>query len=155
MVVDVLRSDSMIVQVRMGKTASTLAAVRVNSSRTFAGFEQRRAITSRGVFLDDSQIEAIRAFHVADLFDRLPGVEVDRTGMVRATIRTRFGRATCEPSVYVDGRPLLAKTKDLDAFMDPRRLRGIEVYSFPAEVPSEFLGNPFCGAILFWMKPDT
>jgi len=155
MVVDVLPSDSMVVQVRMGKPTSMLAAVRVRSSRTFAGFEQRRATTSRGVFLDESQIEAIRAFHVADLFDRLPGVEVDRTSMVRATIRTRFGRGTCEPSVYVDGRPLLAKTKDLDAFMDPRRLRGIEVYSFPAEVPSEFLGNPFCGAILFWMKPDS
>lgn len=151
--VDVVAGDSADIVLRMDRHPTALAAVVVRDRRSFAGFEQRRAQTTRGVFLDEAMIAAKRPLSVANLLHGLPGVAVSSSLGSRSTIVTRFGIRRCTPSVFLDGRPILADTEDLDAFIEPRQLRGVEVYAFPAEVPREFLGNPFCGAILFWSAP--
>ena len=151
-VVDVIDVDPTDVVLELARHPTALAAVLVRDRRSFAGFLQRRARTTGGVFLDEEMITAKQPLSVANLLHGLPGIAVSSSLGTRSSIETRFGRKSCEPSVFLDGRPVLADTRDLDAFIDPRLLRGVEIYAFPAEVPREFLGNPLCGAILFWSR---
>lgn len=80
----------------------------------------------------------------------VPGVRVESDGAFGKRFKTRFGRASCEPTVNVDGRVMPSKSRDLDAHVDVQRIRVIEVYAMPGEVPAEFLADARCGAVVIW-----
>jgi hypothetical protein len=67
----------------------------------------------------------------------------------------RFRGARNAPLVWLDGTPLYAGEFDLDS-VDPRTFEGIEIYSGPASVPAEFLGNRMMsstgGTIILWSR---
>jgi hypothetical protein len=50
-----------------------------------------------------------------------------------------------------------SKSRDLDAHVDVQRIRAIEVYAMPGEVPAEFLADARCGAVVIWthQSPNT
>lgn len=85
----------------------------------------------------------------------MPGVIIAPRTTFRSQVYVRAGyRRSCEPAVYIDGVELPSKTQDLDAFVDLDDIAAMEVYTKAAEVPMEFPGDPFCGAILIWRKDN-
>ncbi len=134
----------------------SLAAVKVNGRRDMtgdmAGFYHRLQTGAGGRFFTLAEIDRRNASNMTDLLRGLPGIRIESRGMVN-TVRVRNSR--CAPLVWLDGQPLFAAEVDLDAF-DPRSFEGIEVYSGPATVPVEFLGNQrmssSCGTIVLWSR---
>jgi hypothetical protein len=135
----------------MKRTPATLSTVTVSAGRSYAGFEARRH-RGAGIYLDELTIKRRQPQVVADLMKFQPGVRVLSPADDEPQFITRFGRRGCEPSVYVDGRLLPRRTKDLDAYVAVSNIRAVEIYSVPAEVPLEFSFDIFCGAVIIWTK---
>jgi len=149
LLVDVLQSPGLPVDVRLLRPPTTLRAMTIRDRRSFAGFEMRR-VRGAGVFIDEEAIQRRNPWVVGDLLMFVPGVRVESDGAFGKRFKTRFGRASCEPTVYVDGREMPSKSRDLDAHVDVQRIRAIEVYAMPGEVPAEFLADARCGAVVIW-----
>lgn len=144
------------VEIVMKRLAVELDAVRVvgrqNVSGRMAAFYGRMN-RGMGHFLTGEQIEKRNAVNMTDLFRMIPGARVETGGMGRT--RLRFRGARNPPLVWLDGTPMYAGEVDLDAF-DPRSFAGVEIYSGPSTVPSEFLGNRNIsssgGTIVLWTR---
>lgn len=134
----------------------SLAAVQVNGRRdmtgAMAGFYHRQQTGAGGRFFTLAEIDRRNASNMTDLLRGLPGIRIESRGMMNY-VRVRNSR--CAPLVWLDGQALYAGEVDLDAF-DPRSFEGIEVYSGPATVPVEFMGNQrmssACGTIVLWSR---
>jgi hypothetical protein len=134
----------------------SLAAVEVNGRRemtgAMAGFYHRQQTGAGGRFFTLAEIDRRNASNMTDLLRGLPGIRIESRGMMNY-VRVRNSR--CAPLVWLDGQALYAGEVDLDAF-DPRSFEGIEVYSGPATVPVEFMGNQrmssACGTIVLWSR---
>lgn len=149
LMVDVLRSPVSSVDVVLSRPPTTLRAMTIRDRRSFAGFEMRR-VRGAGVFIDEETIQRRKPWVVGDVLMFVPGVRVESDGTFSKRFETRFGRRSCEPTVYVNGREMLNKSRDLDAFVDVQKIRAVEVYSVPGEVPAEFAADPRCGAVVIW-----
>lgn len=161
------RPDTLRVNVLAGETAAaafTLARVAVeldplvivgrqNVSGRIAGFYERMMRGSGGHFLTRESIERRNPVNMTDLFRMVPGARVESRGFGRTVVRFRGARNP--PLVWLDGTPLYAAEFDLDS-VDPRTFEGVEIYSGPASVPAEFLGNRGIsssgGTIILWTK---
>jgi TonB family protein len=125
---------------------------RRNQTGPFAGFYGR---LSRGMghFLTREQIDKRNPMNMTDLFRMIPGARVESRGMGNQVVRFRGSRNP--PLVWLDGTPLYAGEFNLDSF-DPRSFEGVEIYSGPASVPAEFLGNRAIsstgGTIILWTR---
>lgn len=149
LMVDVLDSPVASVDVRLSRPPTTLRAMTIRDRRSFAGFEMRR-VRGAGVFIDEETIRRRKPWVVGDVLMSVPGVRVESDGTFSKRFVTRFGRKSCEPTVYVNGKEMFNKSRDLDAFVDVQKIRAVEVYSVPGEVPAEFLANVLCGAVVIW-----
>jgi hypothetical protein len=134
---------------------AVLDTVRVKASRwrlQDTGFEERRR-SGTGRYLTTADLLQVPVIFTSDVFLRVPGVQVDRTmmGGKRLSVRGPFGR--CAPQVYIDGlRMQNLGADDIDAFVSPDEVAGIEVYS-GAFVPAQFQeGLAGCGSIVIWTK---
>lgn len=143
------------VEVALAEFEAVLDTVRVRASRwrlQDTGFEERRR-SGAGRYLTTTDLLATPVIFTSDVFLRIPGMRVDRTmlGGRALSMRGAFGR--CAPAVYIDGmwmRNLAAD--DIDAFVSPDEVAGIEVYS-GAFVPAQFQeGLGGCGSIVIWTK---
>jgi len=150
--VDVMSEPSDPIEVRMLRPPHTLRAMTIRERRSFAGFEIRRK-RGAGVFIDEETILRRKPWVVGDLLTFVPGVRVRPDSAFGKRFETRFGRRSCEPTVYVNGREMFNKSRDLDAYVDVKKIRAVEVYSVPGEVPAEFLANLLCGAVVIWTHP--
>lgn len=150
----VLPEQTVLLDVELDQLAPVMAAVTTTARRSIAGFHERRG-QGRGQYLDAEEIAKRRPLQVADALRLMQGVIIaPRTSFSsQVYVRAGYGRS-CEPAVYIDGVELPSKTKDLDAFVDLDDIAAMEVYTKAAEVPLEFPGDPFCGAILIWRKED-
>ncbi len=153
--VDVV-ADAPDVNVALAEFEAMLDTIRVNASRwrvQETGFDERRR-TGAGRYITTADMLATPVIFTSDVFLRIPGMRVDRTtlGDRRLSMRGAFGR--CAPQVYVDGmRMLNLGADDIDAFVSPDEVAGIEVYS-GAFVPAQFQeGLGGCGSIVIWTKP--
>jgi len=151
LVVDIVDGGFEPERIVLQRPPPTLRAVTVRAVRSYAGFEVRRT-SGVGLFLDEAAITRRKPFIFADIMRSLPNVVVLPVKSFSAKFYTRFGRRKCEPSVWVDGVELLSGTQDLDAFVDVSKVRAVEVYSSPAEVPAGFAGDPLCGAVIIWTR---
>ncbi len=149
LLVNVMSEPAESIDLRMLRPPTTLSAMTIRERRSFAGFEARRH-RGAGIYLDEQTIKRRQPQVVADLMKFQPGVRVLSSADDEPQFITRFGRKGCEPSVYVDGRLLPRRTKDLDAYVAVSRIRAVEIYSVPAEVPLEFSYDIFCGAVIIW-----
>ena len=147
--VDVMSEPADPIEVRMLRPPPTLSVMTIRERRSFAGFEIRRK-RGAGVFIDEETILRRKPWVVGDLLTFLPGVRVRPDSAFGKRFETRFGLRSCEPTVYVNGREMFNKSRDLDAYVDVKKIRAVEVYSVPGEVPAEFLANLLCGAVVIW-----
>jgi hypothetical protein len=144
------------VNVSLATLKSVLATVRVTANydryEKLQGFQQRSR-GGMGRFLNTEEIARRDNGETSDLFRMLPGVYVDnRHPDARILMRGMF-EDRCAPDIYINGAVMSALSiADLDAFVRPKELVGIEVYS-PGMVPSQFqLGMGGCGSIVIWTK---
>ncbi|MCY3601222.1 MAG: carboxypeptidase regulatory-like domain-containing protein [Gemmatimonadetes bacterium] len=115
------------------------------------GFYERKywgELTGLGTFITEEDIERWRPLRVSHLVSMLvPSVA---PGLKN---RRRFSGAglTCPMAVYLDGIRL--RQGELDQFVKPLEVGGIEVYKGLASLPAEFGGfRNRCGAVVVWTK---
>lgn len=111
------------------------------------GFYERKhwgELLGLGTFITAEDIERWRPLRVSDLVSML-------VPSVGPGLRNRRGfsglNPTCRMAVYLDG---FAVGADLDSFVKPVEVGGIEVYKGLASTPAEFAGR--CGAVVVWTK---
>jgi hypothetical protein len=153
------------VRVALTTLRAVLDTVKVNASRLSARqqaeFDRRRR-SGFGRYITAEDIARRRPAFTSDLFRSMAGVRFDRANgrlddMTRPTIAMRGAVADwCAPSVYVDGHYMAElSADDIDAFVQPSEITGIEVYS-GATAPAEFQhGLSGCGSIAIWTNIDS
>jgi hypothetical protein len=145
------------VRVALSTLKAVLDTVRITAARVrdrhLSGFEQRRH-TSLGRFLTREDISRRNATVTSDLLRTMPGLQVTRSefGDAVVTMRGAFG-GRCAPAMYIDGQYLaLIGPEDLDSWVRPEDIAGIEVYTgagVPPQFQQAFHG---CGSIVVWTK---
>lgn len=150
------------VQIALSTMRAVLDTVKVNASRLGdrqkAEFEQRRH-SGFGRYLTAEEIAQRRPVYTSDLFRAMPGVRFDRTNGVRGTppimMRAAVG-GLCQPAIYIDGHYLFEMNADeLDAFVQPSEIIGIEVYSGATAPPQYQSSLNGCGSIVIWTNIDS
>jgi hypothetical protein len=158
--------DAPPVRVELTTMKAVLDTVRINARREDLrrsnGFEDRRRSTI-GQFLTDDDVLRRRPFVTSDLFKMVPGMMVVPTSTVtQITLRSMFG-GRCIPSVFIDGTYMFdLSADDIDGFVSPDEIAGIEIYS-GLGVPPQFSAGNYglgpggrpkepCGAVAIWTK---
>lgn len=132
-----------------------VAAARKLDAAARAGFERRRR-SGAGYFLDEDQIDTIRAFSFKDLVRTIPGIRFVRGNRIddswREHIEFTFGGRSepCLPAIYLDGNLLLDGRTDLDVIIAYGTVRRIEVYHRGVAMPAEFASATRCGVLAIW-----
>ena len=111
-----------------------------------------------GHFITEEMIQQRQPGRVADLLRVIPGLRVVPAGALGSRVlisrfQGRFGGA-CQPKLFIDGIVVTPNGPlDLDRFLTPEDVVGIEVYRGPAEMPARFGGAASaCGVIVVWTK---
>ena len=140
-----------------------LDTVRVNAVRRLdaaarRGFEQRRRMGS-GYFVDESELDTLRAISFRDLVRRIPGIRFVRGNTLedswREHVEFTFGGRSqpCLPVIYLDGAQLIHEQTDLDVIINPASVRRVEVYHRGIAIPAVFASSDRCGVLAIWTGP--
>ena len=149
--IDVTTAGADSLRITLVAMRNELTAVRVTAESWRTGFAERSR-RGAGTFLDEEAIRRQAPFVVADALRRVPGIRIAPTGSFSPALYLKYGRKTCTPSIFIDGRRVTVATSDLDAVLALDDLVAVEVYAQPGEVPVQFHSDAFCGAILFWRR---
>lgn len=149
--VDLASGRTASVALAVGERANMLSTVTVmgkrsNSTRDITGFLER-AHSGFGHYITAADIERRSTISITDALRTTPGVRVS-PGRFGYQIYVRGG---CSPEVYVDGTLMYNGAENLDQFVQPEQVAGIEVYAGVAGAPMQYPGNG-CGSILIWTK---
>ena len=143
------------VRVALATLKAVLDTVRITAGRVrgrdLTAFNARRH-TGLGHYLTAEDVARRGAFVTSDLFRNLPGVRFERAtfGESEMLIRGPFG--WCRPAFYLDGIYLNIGPDDVDTWVRPNEIAGVEVYTGDM-VPIEFQrGLSGCGSIVIWTK---
>lgn len=155
--VDLASDQTASTSITLAEQSTTLAPVTVygkpNASlRQFNEFLQRKRM-GFGHFLMPADLQNHLA--VTDAFRMVPGLQVRPTGTGDAV----YGRGGCTPVVYLDDMKLpddqslggRSQPPDIDSYIQPTQIMGIEVYTGLGEAPVNYDSNS-CGVILIWSK---
>ena len=154
--VDLASNQTASTSITLTEQSTTLAPVTVygkpNASlREFNAFLQRKRM-GFGHFLLPADLQNHLA--VTDAFRMVPGLHVAPTGTGEAV----YGRGGCTPVVYLDDMKLPddqsingSQPPDIDSYIQPTQIMGIEVYTGLGEAPANYDSNS-CGVILIWSK---
>lgn len=127
--------------------APLVATVERSRRLEIKGFYERKhwgELLGLGTFFTVEDIERWRPLRVSHLVSML----VPSVGPELVNRRGFSGlNRTCRMAVYLDG---FAVGGDLDSFVKPLEVGGIEVYKGLASTPAEFAGR--CGAVVVWTK---
>lgn len=117
------------------------------------GFQRRRRM-GLGHFITPADVARFPVIVTSDLFSRVPGVRVEYDDMHQKYIKVRgVFQPWCAPAIFIDDHNLSFLTlDDLDAWVHPNEVAGIEIYS-EATAPAQFqVGLRGCGSIVIWTK---
>ena len=150
--------DSMApMRVALATFKSVLDTMKVSATRTLdmnlVGFQERRR-SNMGRYLTPSDIAVRQPFVTSEIFRSVPGVFLDRTMDAEEKVMMRgIFTDRCEPAIYINGQWMNGLTSgDLDGFIRPNDIAGIEVYR-AGQVPAQFQpGLGGCGSLIFWTK---
>ena len=153
--VDIVENADVALDVVMEVLAPVLDLVKVKarpdaSAVPLADFERRKK-GGFGHFLDEAQITKRAAMTTADLFRTTPGMTII-AGVGsgdKVLMRNAGSGGSCVPAVFMNGVQV-PTDGNLDAFITPNDVRGIEIYSRTASVPLEFQSRNGCGSIVLW-----
>jgi hypothetical protein len=154
--VDVLR-ETPPVQTTLSTLKAILDTVRVRATMLYSrdrnGFQQRRR-SGLGRYITPEDIDRRRPLLLSDLLRTMPGMFLQTTDMFSHQLMMRgTGRGYCAPSVYLDGMPMEGlSTDDIDAFVRPGDVTGIEVYSGTTAPPQFTRSFSGCGSIVIWTR---
>lgn len=127
--------------------APLVATVERSRRLEIKGFYERKhwgELLGLGTFFTVEDIERWRPLRVSHLVSML----VPSVGPELVNRRGFSGlNRTCRMAVYLDG---FVVGGDLDSFVKPLEVGGIEVYKGLASTPAEFAGR--CGAVVVWTK---
>lgn len=118
----------------------------------------RRRRLGRGVFIEQSEILAMGAREASDILRGVVGVTVTPNARGDNMVKFTGGAfGTCDPRIWVDGFPLSLDLAfdNLNRYIEPEGIAGVEVYRRASEVPAEFSGGPgqgTCGALVIWTR---
>lgn len=107
-----------------------------------------------GTFITRDEIQREHPQTVSDLLQGVGELAMDKTGphQSRVRITSRRGGA-CWPAYYVDGSRLRAPEPiDIDQYVTPSDVEGIEIYKGLSDMPAEFYDPMECGAIVIWTR---
>jgi hypothetical protein len=160
--------DAPPIRVSMTTLKAVLDTVRVVADRLrggdVAGFQQRR-ISGVGQYLTESDIARRNPLATSDLFRMIPGVRVEPDGFQhKIQLRGAF-TPWCSPALYIDGQYTgglaggglnsgTLSAEDVDAWLSPRRVAGIEIYTESTAPPQFHQGLSDCGSIVIWRKKE-
>jgi len=148
-------AETVSVEVRLDRNAVPLRPVVVTERTSWLpdGFEQRRA-AGFGRFLTRKDIETRTSSNTSELLRGMPGIQLTpvRRGRGSGNILQMRGTAgLCQPSVWIDGIPLVDDGAGLDAILTPGMLEAIEIYNSTSTAPIQYRTGT-CGVVLFWTK---
>ena len=104
-----------------------------------------------GLFLTPYELAQRNATQTSELFRGVPGVTLTPVGSARYRINMTRSGGNCPPKVLLDGSPVA--DSDVDNFVEPQDVSGIEIYRGPSEVPGRWMGyRSACGLIVIWTK---
>jgi hypothetical protein len=154
--VDIIANASP-VQISLFTLKAMLDTVKVATSRLSrgmqTGFDDRRRIGA-GTYITPSDVVKHRPNVTSDLFRFFHGVRVASNNPPERNFEMRGAFAnTCKPEIYINDHFMSDIGPDeLDSWVRPNELEGIEIYS-EASVPPQFHRSlAECGAIVIWTK---
>ena len=154
--VDIVESVAPL-RIALATFKSVLDTMKISATRTvdlnLVGFQERRR-SSVGRFLTPRDIAVRQPFVTSEIFRSVPGLFLDRTMDAEEKVMMRgLFEDRCEPAIYIDGQWMNGLTSgDLDGFIRPNDIAGIEVY-MAGQVPAQFQpGLGGCGSLVFWTK---
>jgi Carboxypeptidase regulatory-like domain/TonB-dependent Receptor Plug Domain len=155
-------SDGQPVHVTLSTLEAVLDTVRIMSNRLKqddSGFNDRRR-KGVGHFMTPKDIARRQPIAVSDLFRSMPGILLEGGVEKRIKMRGAFGK--CDPAIYINGMPMTSQranggvvtvaVDDIDGWMRPRDVTGIEIYAGDSAPVEYQQGMSGCGSILIWMK---
>ena len=167
-------NDAPSIRVALSTLQSVLDTVRIKSNRLSnvdrSGFADR-VRTGIGRYFTEKEIAKRPATFASDIFKTIHGI---RIGYATDTLASDLAIAVdpqdmsttdkrilmrgidgdwCAPAIFLDGLHMAQfSAEDLDGWLYPREIAGIEIYS-EATVPNEFQkGRTGCGSIVIWRK---
>ena len=155
--VDVL-ADGPPIRVALATLRAVLDTVRVTARRPIDqmrnGFLERRR-SGVGRFLTREDISLRQAIVTSDVFRTVPGVRIqhdadrfDSRILMRGSVDE-----WCLPVIFIDGRQMNNLSADeLDTWMRPKDIIGIEVYTGAGVPPQYEQGMSACGSIVIWTR---
>jgi len=151
--IDVLEGAAPVI-VALATLQSVLDTIKTVANRerytAFREFELRSRI-GVGRFLSAADVARRQPIFTSDLFNSIIGVTIDGDSIwMRSTFN--FGER-CTPHFYINGAIVRGLTlAEVNAFVRPREIMGLEVYS-ASQVPPQFQeGLNGCGSIVIWMR---
>ena len=171
--VQVEPTDS-VVAITMSRLAMALQGMNVIAERIRSletrGFYGR--LTSRkrgggsGFFFTPEEVEQRNLSRITQLFDNVPGVKIEKSGMGSTEWIITGGINRCPVTVFLDGiaifppkrwlhDPLRRIQSDewVDALVDHRSVVAAEVYTRASGAPAQYqMLNGTCGIVLLWTR---
>jgi hypothetical protein len=124
-----------------------------SADRHRSGFWQRKQ-TGMGTYFTAADIVRHQPVTTSDILRIAHGVFVERStdGDTMLSMSGMFTER-CAPAVYIDDHRFQNFTADdVDEYVKPNRIMGIEVYTRGATPPQFEPGLSGCGAIVIWTK---
>lgn len=145
------------VHISTGEVALEPLRVTARSQPPRSGFLEREGFYERersgfGIFLTPYELsQKSGAVQTSELFRGVPGVNLTPSGGSRYRINMTRSGGACPPRILLDGNPVA--DSDVDNFVEPQDVSGIEIYRGPSEVPGRWMGQrSACGLIVIWTK---
>jgi hypothetical protein len=155
--IDLVAGRSTSVDVTLVSVKQLMDTVKVLAARVYdadsEGFQRRRK-SGLGYYFGPEDVGRLRVGSVSELFSRVPSVRIMDLAMDRVVMmRDHFGNGDCQPTIFIDGmRVRDLDVTDIDVWVPPQDLAGLEVYTTPERAPMEFTTLDGCGALVFWTR---
>ncbi len=148
--VDLRPGQPAAVDLAVGKRVASLERVNVYAAapRANSEFAQHMRSGAFGRFVTAADIERRGALTVGDALMMVPGLHVGASSLGRSVI---VGRGRCTPTVYLDGMRLQDGATEIDNYVTPSEIGGIEVYADAMTAPAQY-GRGSCASVVIWTK---
>lgn len=129
-----------------------ISASRLGFNRDRDGFLQRRK-SGMGRYMTSEDISRRAPIWTSDLFRMVPGLRLLEDGPYGRRVLMRGPFDYCEPALFLDDHEVTVFTmSDLDGFINPKDIKGIEIYTGATAPPQFQPGMSGCGSIVIWTK---
>lgn len=163
-----------VVAVTMSRLALTLPGMNVIAERIrsletrgfYGRLNSRKRGAGSGFFFTPEEVEQRNLSRITQLFDNVPGVKIEKSGMGAVEWVITGGINRCPVTVFLDGiaifppkrwlhDPLRRIQSDewVDALVDHRSVVAAEVYTRASGAPAQYqMLNGTCGIVLLWTR---